>query len=83
MLDAPEISPTQPMHPTSTQNSARTEKEATRARILHPKQANMTAADQEDRRLTMARRAAHQILEILSGNAAILPFPGPGGSSTD
>ena len=75
MLDAPEISPTQPMHPPSTQNSTQDSNDQA--------EANMTAADQGDARLTMARRAARQILEILSGNDAILPFPGPGGSSTD
>ena len=69
------ISPTQLMHPPSTQNSTQDSNDQA--------EANMTAADQGDARLTLARRAACQILEILHGNAAILPFPGPSGSSTD
>ena len=86
------ISPTQPLHPPSTQNSIHDSNDQA--------EANMTAADQGDARLTMARRAARQSLEILSRNAApavagspsaaasstpatISPFPDPSGSSTD
>ena len=70
------ISPTQLMHPPRTQNSTQDSNDQA--------EANMTAADQGDARLTMARRAARQIIEILSRNAApaVAGSPSAAASST-